>query len=176
MTQKHAEIKSPLWIVMGVSGCGKSTVARALAGKLSVAFWDADDYHPPTNVEKMRRGEALTDDDREPWLETLNQLLRGSSESGESGGGGVLACSALRRAYRHRLAADLDPPPRFVHLAADFETIHRRMKQRDHFMPADLLQSQFETLEPPTADEALVLDAALPVDQLVAAVVSASRR
>lgn len=170
MTQQP-EMESPSWVVMGVSGCGKSTVGRLLAAELGVAFWDADDFHPPANVAKMRRGEALTDADRGPWLDTLNGLLRTTS-----GGGGVLACSALRRVYRDRLAAGVEPAPRFAHLAAGFQTLHRRMRQREHFMPAALLRSQFDTLDPPTADEALILDAARPVDQLVVAIVSASRR
>lgn len=159
----------PTWIVMGVSGCGKSTVGRALAATLRVAFFDADEYHPAANVEKMRRGEALTDADREPWLATLNALLRDQP-------GCVLACSALRRVYREKLVAGMSPPPRFAYLAADFQSLHTRMQMREHFMPAALLQSQFVTLEPPGADEALVLDATESVDQLVAAIASAARR
>ncbi|MEM6458493.1 MAG: gluconokinase [Planctomycetota bacterium] len=157
------------WVVMGVSGCGKTTVGRALATQLEMAFFDADDFHPPANVAKMRSGVPLSDADRGPWLDVLNGLLRDRP-------GVVLACSALRRVYRARLAAGLEPGPRFVFLEVDRATVARRMRGRDHFMPAALMASQFETLEPPTADEALVLDAGRPVDQLVAAVVVDARR
>ncbi len=153
---------------MGVSGCGKSTVARGLAEALGIRFADADDFHPSENVEKMRRGEPLTDDDRWPWLDTLSHWLAEESPC-------VLACSALRRSYRDRLGRH-QPALRFVHLAADFDTIRQRMESRAHFMPAALLQSQFDTLEPPTPGEALILDATLPVDQLVAAAVADARR
>ncbi|MEO1237653.1 MAG: gluconokinase [Planctomycetota bacterium] len=153
------------WIVMGVSGSGKSTVGRALAERLAADFFDADDFHPPANVEKMRRGQPLEDADRGPWLEALNGLLRERT-------GVVLACSALKRAYRERLRAGVTPGLRFLHLDADFETLRRRMAERDHFMPVSLLRSQLDTLETPGPDEALVLPADRPVDQLVDAAVA----
>ncbi|MEO0515287.1 MAG: gluconokinase [Planctomycetota bacterium] len=156
------------WVVMGVSGCGKSTVAEALADALGVVYADADDFHPTANVEKMRRGEPLTDADRWPWLDALSHWLADESPC-------VLACSALRQAYRDRLG-QRQASLRFVHLAADYDTIRQRMESREHFMPATLLQSQFETLEPPTPADALILDATQTVDQLVAAAVADARR
>lgn len=153
---------------MGVSGCGKSTVAEAFANAQDITYADADDFHPPENLDKMRRGVPLTDDDRWPWLDTLSIWLADHSPC-------VLACSALRQTYRERLAQH-QPALRFVHLAADYDTIKQRMESREHFMPPALLRSQFDTLEPPTADEALILDATLPMDQLVAAIVSDARR
>ncbi|MEM1027329.1 MAG: gluconokinase [Planctomycetota bacterium] len=156
------------WIVMGVSGCGKSTVAEAFAHAQDITYADADDFHPPENLDKMSRGVPLTDDDRWPWLDTLSVWLVDHSPC-------VLACSALRRDYRERLAQH-QPALRFVHLAADYDTIKQRMENREHFMPPALLQSQFDTLEPPVDDEALILDATLPMDQLVAAIASDARR
>ncbi|MEL7089040.1 MAG: gluconokinase, partial [Planctomycetota bacterium] len=154
------------WVVMGVSGCGKSTVGRALAEALRTDFYDADDFHPEANVAKMASGQPLNDDDRGPWLDRLSELLRDRP-------GAVLACSALKKAYRDRLSRGGDAV-RFAHLHADFSTLQDRMLGRDdHFMPAALLKSQLDTLEPPTPDEALILDATLGVDQLVAAVVDA---
>ncbi|MEM9882420.1 MAG: gluconokinase [Planctomycetota bacterium] len=173
MAEPPTELREPPaarpWVVIGVSGCGKTTVGRALAGRLGVAFFDADDFHPAANVAKMRSGVPLTDADRGPWLDALNGLLRDRP-------GAVLACSALRRVYRKRLASGLEPGPRFVYLAVDRATVAARMTGRDHFMPPGLMESQFATLEPPTAGEALVLDARQPVDQLVAAVVADGRR
>jgi len=155
-------------VVMGVSGCGKSTVADALAARLGVRFLDADDFHPAANVEKMRAGVALADGDRWPWLERLNRLLLDEP-------GVVLACSALRRAYRDRLGVGV-ASLQFVHLAADFDALDQRMRQRQHFMPAALLQSQFDTLEPLGGDEqGSTLDATWGVDQLVDAIAACRR-
>lgn len=162
-TLRHAA-----WIVMGVSGCGKSTVAESLADALGVTYADADDFHPAPNVEKMRRGEPLTDADRWPWLDSLSLWLADESPC-------VLACSALRQRYRDRLGQH-QPSLRFIHLAADYDTIRQRMESREHFMPASLLRNQYETLEPPTPANALILDATQPVDQLVAAAVADARR
>ena len=152
---------------MGVSGCGKTTVGQALANRLGVSFYDADDFHPPANVAKMSAGQPLNDADRAPWLDKLNELLRDNP-------GVVLACSALKRDYRRRLAEGVTEL-RIVHLHAGFEALQKRMLSRQHFMPPALLQSQLDTLEPPTPEEALILDAGLPVDQLVNAI-AASRR
>lgn len=153
---------------MGVSGCGKSTVAEALAQAMGVTFADGDDFHPPENVTKMSRGVPLTDDDRWPWLDTLSTWLADESPC-------VLACSALRRSHRARLAQH-QPALRFVHLHVDFDTLRNRMALRDHFMPVSLLQTQFDTLESPSDGDALVLDGTQPVDQLVAAIASDARR
>ncbi len=139
-------------VVMGVSGCGKSSVGQALAQRLGARFLDADDFHPPTNVAKMRSGVPLDDTDRAPWLERLNTVLRETRAAGEPV---VLACSALRRRYRDALAAGLDGL-RFVHLDGPFDLIASRLAGRRHrYMPASLLRSQFDALEPP--DDAIVL-------------------
>lgn len=145
-------------VLMGVAGCGKTTVGERLAARLGWTFLDADDYHPPANVEKMRSGHPLTDEDRWPWLDRLNQLLR-------DGGSTVLACSALKQKYRDRIAAGV-ADIRWVHLAGSFGLIESRLAARKgHYMPAALLASQFETLEPPGA--ALSLDVTDPPDVLV---------
>jgi gluconokinase len=140
-------------VLMGVSGCGKTTVGRLLCERLGWRFLDADDFHPPANVAKMRSGTPLDDEDRWPWLDLLNRLLR---EEHSSGGSCVLACSALKQKYRDRLAAGL-PAVRWVHLAGTQELIAARLQaRRGHYMPPTLLQSQFAALEPPA--EALVID------------------
>ncbi|WP_366916001.1 gluconokinase [uncultured Nocardioides sp.] len=162
----------PLVVVMGVSGCGKSTVGEALARRLDVAFTDGDDLHPPANVEKMRAGTPLDDDDRWPWLDAVGGWLAERRTSG-----GVVACSALKRAYRDRLR-DQAPAAVHVHLHGDRELIGRRQAARgQHFMPPGLLDSQFATLEPLGVDEAgVVLDVALGVDELVEAAYDALTR
>lgn len=133
-------------IVMGVSGAGKSTIGMRLAASLGWRFIDADDHHPPGNIAKMARGTPLTDDDRWPWLDRLNALLR---EAEEAAGSAVLACSALRQAYRLRLGEGLRSV-RFVYLHADQALIAGRLAIRQHrYMPASLLASQFAALEPP---------------------------
>lgn len=146
-------------IVMGVSGSGKTTLGAALAGRLSWAFADADDYHPPANKEKMARGEALNDDDRQPWLETLHGLLADSVSTGKPL---VLACSALKQKYRDTLMGELDGVA-LVFANGSKELIAERMRARQHFMPVTLLDSQFATLEPPT--NALLVDISQPLDQ-----------
>lgn len=154
-------------VVMGVTGCGKSTVGAALARRLGWRFLDADDFHPPANVAKMAAGVPLTDDDRWPWLDRLAAELRAI----EAGGGHVvLACSALRELYRSRIAAAGEV--RFVHLRGDLRTIAARLATRKHrYMPASLLESQFATLEPPA--DAIDVDVRLPVDQQVDAICGA---
>jgi gluconokinase len=148
---------------MGVSGSGKSTVGAALAQRLGVPYADADDLHPPENIAKMSRGEALDDHDRYPWLETIGQWLVDHRE-----GGGVVSCSALKRKYRDHLrhhAHELE----HVHLAGTHEVIARRQSSRPgHFMPASLLHSQFATLEVLEPDEnGVVIDVDQPVDAIV---------
>jgi gluconokinase len=132
-------------IVMGVAGSGKTTVGRLLAQRMGWPFLDADDFHPPENVEKMRQGIGLTDAERLPWLDALAARIRSLVDAGDSA---VVACSALKEAYRERLA--LDPAVRFVHLHGDFDLIRKRLAERKgHYAHADLLASQFEALEPP---------------------------
>ncbi len=138
-------VPSPV-VVMGVSGAGKSTVGRALALRLGVPFVDADALHPPANVAKMAAGEPLGDDDRYPWLERVGEWLAGHPD-------GVVSCSALKRKYRDQLRAHC-PRAEFLHLDGSAETIGRRLVDRSgHFMPAALLRSQLETLEPLGVDE-----------------------
>lgn len=150
-------------VVMGVSGCGKSTVGAALANALQWSFLDADDFHPPQNVAKMAAGTPLTDDDRWPWLDRTVKALQDATATSRNA---VLACSALRTSYRERLMRAGDV--RFVHLRGDQPTIAQRLAQRQHrYMPAALLASQFATLEEPVD----AIDIA--VDQPVAAQVEA---
>ena len=131
-------------VVWGVSGCGKSTVGAMLAQQLGGTFYDADDYHPQSNIQKMSQGIALNDEDRMPWLGRLAQLI---AESLASGTTSVLACSALKLKYRELLRVD-PALVKFVHLRGDFELIAARLAKREHeFMNNSLLQSQFDTLE-----------------------------
>ena len=133
---------SPI-VVMGVSGSGKSTVGAALAQRLRVPFADADDFHPPANIDKMTAGQPLNDDDRYPWLEAIGTWLAEHCD-----GGGAMSCSALKRKYRDQLRRHC-PGVEFLHLSGTPEVIGRRQASRPgHFMPASLLQSQFATLEP----------------------------
>jgi len=137
---------------MGVCGCGKTTVGRSLAEDLGWPFYDADDFHPEANVAKMASGQPLTDDDRWPWLDRIADELRRVLAHG---GHAVLACSALKQAYRARLERAGDV--RIVYLKGDQATIAPRLAGRQHkYMPASLLQSQFAVLEEPT--DALVVD------------------
>ena len=132
-------------VVMGVAGCGKTSVAEALARRIGGEWIDADAYHPEANVAKMSAGIPLTDADRAGWLATLAQLLRDRAGSGRPT---VLACSALKEAYRRVLR--VSPDVRFLYLRGSFEVIEARMKARvDHFMKPGLLESQFRTLEEP---------------------------
>lgn len=136
-------------VVMGVSGSGKTTVARELAQKLGWAFLEGDSMHPPANVAKMTAGTPLDDDDRWPWLDAIAQWMTQRLQRGESA---VVACSALRRVYRDRLR-QAGAGVRFVYLHVPHDELARRMRSRDHFMPPSLLDSQLATLEEPGADE-----------------------
>ncbi len=143
-------------VLMGVSGSGKTTIGTVLARKMGVKFADADDFHSETNKEKMHAGVPLTDEDRQPWLATLNGLLAGWFGAGK---GGVLACSALKEAYRATLSAGLpEGAMRFVLLDAPKELIAERLAGRQGtFMNPALLDSQLQTLERP-GDEALCVE------------------
>ena len=153
----------PLVVVMGVSGSGKTTVGAALAQRLRVPFADADDFHPAANIEKMSAGIPLTDDDRGPWLAIIGDWLASHAETG-----GVVSCSALRRAYRDVLTSAA-PSAYFIHLHGTPQVIAARVAGRPgHFMPAALVESQFATLEALQTDErGSVLDVDQPVDDLV---------
>ena len=149
-------------IVMGVSGAGKTTVGAALAESLGWEFLDADEFHPAENVAKMTAAIPLSDADRGPWLDRLNGELRARETHGASA---VLACSALKDAYRCRLMKGM-AEARLVYLKGSIDFIRARMAARKHqYMPAALLESQFATLEPPT--DALVVDAELAVPDAV---------
>ena len=146
-------------VVMGVSGSGKTTVGEALAAALGVPFADGDALHPAANVAKMAAGIPLDDADRAPWLDTIGAVL--------AAGPVVVACSALKHAYRDHLRAAA-PRLELVFLEVDRATLLDRMTHRTHFMPPTLLDSQLATLEPPTADEhAIVVDGAVPLAELV---------
>lgn len=155
--------ESPIVLVVGVTGSGKSTVGKAVAEQLGLRFVEGDDFHPAANIAKMTAGHALDDADREPWLRALADLIRHSAAAGE---GLVVACSALKRAYRDELRAAAGPELWCLYLALDRDTARYRVSRRTgHFMPARLVDSQFETLEPLEPDEpGMTMDAtaALP--------------
>ncbi|MCA2222178.1 gluconokinase [Nonomuraea aurantiaca] len=152
-----------LIVVMGVTGCGKSTVGAALAERLGVPFADADDFHSPANVAKMTAGMPLDDADRLPWLRAVGAWL-----AEHAGTGAVVACSALKRRYRD-LLREAAPEAIFLHLDGDIDMIRKRVAHRPgHFMPESLVASQFAALEPLGPDErGVALDLSLPVDDLV---------
>ena len=136
-------------IVFGVSGAGKTTVGKLLARELGWRFIEADDFHPATNIEKMRSGHALTDEDRWPWLNRLREEIKQLLAVGENA---VLACSALKRAYRDRLR--VSDEVKFVFLRDDYALVEKQLRsRRRHFMNPDLLHSQFDDLEEPQPDE-----------------------
>ena len=155
-------------MITGVSGAGKSSVGRALADRLGWTFHDADDLHPAENVEKMRRGLALDDGDRAPWLDRVRQVIAAAAAAEQHA---VVACSALKARYRAVLSEGVEGV-RWVHLTAPPGVLRERLtSRRAHFMPAALLESQLRDLEPPA--DALVLDARLPVGALVDRIVAA---
>lgn len=137
-------------VVMGVSGSGKTTLGQGIAARLGWPFQEGDDLHPAANVEKMARGEALTDDDRRPWLEAVGEWM---DERRAAGASAVLTCSALRRGYRDLLRRGR-PEVRFCHVTVDPDLLRQRLEaRRGHYMPPSLLPSQLATLEPLAADE-----------------------
>lgn len=146
-------------ILMGVSGCGKTTFGKLLKRELGFEFTDGDDLHSPANVEKMASGQPLTDDDRGPWLESICQHINQRLDKNQSV---AVACSALKKSYRDQLRK-LSVPPTFIHLVADINStskrnpISRRQAERKgHFMPRDLMQSQYEALEPTTHEKDVI--------------------
>lgn len=154
-----------LYVVMGITGSGKSTVGAALARALGVDFVEGDDYHPPENVRRMASGIPLTDDDRAGWLRALATRIRGAKDAGT---GLVVTCSALKRSYRDVLRAAA-PELQLVFLKGSRAVIAERVaERRGHFMPVSLLDSQLATLEEPTSDEhALKYDVTEPAEQIV---------
>lgn len=152
-------------IIMGVAGSGKTTIGQSLAQKLGWPFYDGDDYHPAVNVAKMAQGKPLDDADRLLWLDRLRAVIDGHLLRQEPA---VLACSALKRAYRDRLGQGEEGIV-FVYLRGNEELIRHRMKTRQgHYFKEDLLRSQLEILEEPGEDEAIIVDISHDVDSLVA--------
>uniref|UniRef100_A0A1A7WH87 Gluconokinase n=2 Tax=Iconisemion striatum TaxID=60296 RepID=A0A1A7WH87_9TELE len=171
-----------IYIIMGVSGTGKTTLGTLLSEKLGWPFHEGDDFHPPENIEKMARGEPLTDQDRFPWLFRLHEIIKRERCSGSDA---LVACSALKHLYRQILLhgstvltppsacprLDVSPPPDvfFIYLHGDYDFIHQRLAaRRGHFMKADLLRSQFDILEPPSEEEnVLSLDVRRSISDMV---------
>lgn len=150
------------YILMGVSGSGKTAVGKALAAKLGWDFYDADDFHPPANIAKMAAGIPLNDDDRTPWLESLRDLISSCLQTNRPG---VLACSALKERYRQILLVG-NSGVRLVYLKGSYDQIRARMETRNgHYMKPAMLSSQFEALEEP--DNARVVDISLSVEHIV---------
>ncbi|PDT39547.1 MULTISPECIES: gluconokinase [Sinorhizobium] len=153
-------------VLMGVAGCGKSSVGAALATRLGAVYFDGDDLHPAANIAKMSQGIPLQDEDRWPWLTRVGEALAAGT------GPTIIGCSALKRAYRQHIENTAGGPVTFIHLAGTVEVIERRMKERQgHFMPAALLASQFAALEPPAPDEnAISVDIDQPLEAVVEAI------
>lgn len=149
--------------IIGVSGTGKTTVGRLLASALDLPFFDADDFHPAANIEKMSKGIPLNDDDRAGWLTSLHAKALHSTDTG----GGVFACSALKKAYRTILAKGIENQTHFFLLNGNYELIMNRLQERKgHYMPPTLLQSQFDILE--VTDEVIEVDIQLEASEIVA--------
>ncbi|XP_074525522.1 putative gluconokinase [Halichoeres trimaculatus] len=168
-----------IYIIMGVSGCGKSTLGAALSKKLGWPLYEGDDFHPQENIDKMARGEPLTDQDRLPWLFKLHEVIERERSSGCDA---LVVCSALKRLYRQILLfgskalasscnkdEDILPDVFYLFLYGDYELIHQRMVARvSHYMKADLLRSQFDDLEPPLEEEnVLTLDIRRSIPDMV---------
>ena len=152
-------------IVMGVSGCGKTSVGKSLAEQLGWDFYDADDFHPPINVQKMAKGIPLNDSDRAPWLASLHDLISSSLKTNKHG---VLACSALKERYRQQLMKD-NEEVQLVYLKGSYDLVWSRMSTRkDHYMKPEMLRSQFEVLEEPVS--ALTFDVSTAVNEIVSKV------
>ena len=169
--EMRASARPIVVVVMGVSGSGKTTVAAMLAGRLHWRFEEGDNLHSAVNIAKMSHGIPLTDEDRWPWLRAIAAVIAGWIDEGQSG---VVACSALKRAYRRIIIND-NPAVRLVYLKGPRELILKRMAARHgHFMPLALLDSQFATLEEPTPDEhPLVMSIDRKPDEIVAAIAAA---
>jgi gluconokinase len=158
-------------VLMGVSGCGKTSVGQRLSQILGWPFFDGDDFHPPENVAKMAAGIPLDDADRAPWLANLHDLIAENLSQGQSL---LLACSALKQKYRDQLAAG-NPGTLFVHLEGDFDLIFRRMQARaGHYMKVEMLHSQFAALEAPS--EAITVDISQKLDTIVAEIITRLKR
>lgn len=162
-----------LILVMGVSGCGKSTVGMMLAKRLGGTFLEGDDFHPPENKQLMGDGIPLTDKERWPWFDLLRKAID-ETLADEQKRPAVLSCSALKRSYRDYLLREFEDRARIVFLDGSFELIHGRMQAREHeYMPASLLESQFATLEKPEPEEnAIALSIETPPDELLESILA----
>jgi len=150
-----------VYVVMGVSGCGKTTVGTLLANEKKIPFFDADAFHPEENIRKMQGGNPLDDNDRKPWLNILSEKIRDWNDDS----GAVLACSALKKSYRKILTSKTNDVT-FIWLDGSYDLINSRMQKREgHYMPPDLLQSQFDALEPPS--EAVKVNIDQPPDNIL---------
>lgn len=151
-----------IWVIMGVSGCGKTTLGRLAAERSGLTYWEADEFHPAANVDKMSRGIPLNDRDRLPWLRAIREQMDRLRREGESG---IFSCSALKGSYRRFLEEECCGALRWVYLRGEHELIRSRLKERrGHFFQPSLLASQFADLEEPR--EALVIDASLPPEEM----------
>lgn len=163
--REKTRVKTRFFIVMGVSGSGKTSVGKSLAEYLGWDFYDADDFHPPENVAKMANGVPLDDSDRAPWLASLHNLISASLKADRPG---VLACSALKERYRQQLMDDQDGV-RLAYLKGSYDLIWSRMETRkEHYMKPHMLKSQFEALEEPT--NARMIDISMSIDDIVQAI------
>ena len=150
-------------IIMGVSGCGKTTLGEKSAEKLGWPYLEADSFHPEANIQKMSSGHPLNDDDRWPWLAAIRERIGEFQRSGESA---VFTCSALKESYRRFLGEGLSEPVEWVYLRGTYETIHERMASRkNHYFKADMLKSQFADLEEP--EYGLILDIDKPLEEKI---------
>lgn len=162
--------KPRVYIVMGVSGSGKSTIAQLLADELDIPFIEGDEYHPPENVRKMQSGTPLEDQDRYSWLVALNAELKKHRAHGA-----VLSCSALKKSYRQILTDNLGCQVSWIYLKGEYDLIKDRMNNRKgHFMPAGLLESQFNTLEPP--EKAIEVDIGLRPKEILSLILIALKK
>ncbi|TKC91007.1 gluconokinase [Trinickia terrae] len=158
-----------IFIVMGVSGAGKTRIGELLAERLSCSFTDGDAFHSEANKEKMHRGIPLTDDDRWPWLRTIRAAIEAKERAGETA---VFTCSSLKRSYRDILRGG-DPDVRFVYLKGTFDVLKARLGARSgHFFNSSLLESQLDTLEEPGPDEAIEVSIDLTPEQMVDSVIA----
>ncbi len=159
-------MEPPVIYIMGVAGSGKSTIGIKLSEATAIPFFDADDFHPPANKEKMKAGKPLNDEDRKGWLTTINETAKENSQKS----GAIIGCSALKEKYRNQLSEGIKSTVHWIILQGSFSLIQERMKARkDHFMPAGLLQSQFDTLETPAY--AVVMDIKNDPDEIVADII-----
>lgn len=153
-------------VMMGVSGCGKTTVGKLVAEELGWEFVEGDEYHSPENIAKMSSGQPLNDEDRFDWMNALNKKI---SEMLSSGKSGVVACSALKQKHRKHLARNWEDQVLYIHIKGTFDEIHQRMEAREgHYMKAGMLRSQFEALEPP--EDVPAYDASLTPEQIKSAI------